>query len=425
MSDSPEYPGTNSIAGNYTSPPAANTKLGIDVQNTAANSNTQTPDAQPQPETPVATAGEVLTADPAAAVPGGLQPDYAAGTPAGPALTETQEPATYGGNFGNDVQNVYNDPNRVANQAASLNRGAFGEQDHLGATHGGYGNQYREFNTAAERPAAEPTEEKYYGQGASLPGPQHNSYRDYSGQDTNPAEQGHAVRDTPAPRVPNDDQAQFGDGRGAGHDTRNLPGKDGPDAAFQNDNGAPTVGAAYADDYGHTSGAKLPPGTPGNHLVMGPNGHGETTDAHSSRGGYDNQGAGGGRAGHEPAAPAGQDAPAPIDAPGAPQGTGYGYGHERSEQTQPGNPDTGDSRSGFGAGGSKEGDASQGHGSKGGSYDDENPGARGPAYDNYTSQEKAGNYGEGARQDFRPDDGDEPKSGDYGPAPRRNDGRDK
>ncbi|MGI4834861.1 MAG: hypothetical protein ACRYFK_15515 [Janthinobacterium lividum] len=425
MSDSPEYPGTNSIAGNTTSPSVADTKMGIDVQNTLTNSNTQAPDAQAQPEGGAATTSQELTTDPNAAVPNGAQPDYAAGTDAAPApSSQSGQPDVYGGNFGNDVQPTFNDPNRVANQQSTLNRGAFGEQGHLGATHGGYGNQFREFDTAAERPAAEPTEEKYYGEGASRPGPQHNAYRDYDGQDTNPAEQGHAVRDTPAPPVHNAEQPTLADGRGNSHDTRNLPSRGGPDAAFQNDNGAPTVGPAYAADYGSTSGVHLPAGTPSNHLDMGPNGHGEVEDQHSSRGGYDNQGAQGGRA-HDSQPGAAGGAPAPVDAPNAPQGEGYGYGHERSEQAKPGNPDTGDSRSGFGPGGSKEGNASEGYGSKGGSYDDENPGAQTPAYDDFTKQDKAQNYGQEARQENRPADGDQPQDSDYGPTPRRNAGRDK
>ncbi|MDJ0365673.1 hypothetical protein QMK33_10960 [Hymenobacter sp. H14-R3] len=339
------------------------------------------------------------------------------------------QPNVYGGNFGNDVQGSFRDLTRADNQRADANRGEFGEQGTLGATHGGYGNQFREVNTAAEHPAAEATEEKYYGEGASRPGLQHNAYRDYDGQDRNPAEQGHAVRDTPP--VPT---ASFGDniadrqtdGRGNVQDNRNLPSKEGATAAFQNDNGSPTVGSAYAADYGHTSGVGLPAGATANHLAMGPNGHGEAADERSSRGGYDNQGTQGGRShDQQPGgnAPAGQGAPAPVNSPDTMQAPGYGYGHGRSEEAPAGNPNTGDSRNGFGPAGSKEGDVSQGHGSKGGSYDDENPGARGPEYDNFTSQDKAQNYGQDKRDDFRPADGDKPQDADD-TAPRRNAGRD-
>lgn len=414
MSDSPEELGTNSIAGNPTNPSINNTKMGIDVKNTVANSNMQTPEAQPQPDTPLGASAKAELA------PGPAE-TYQAGDVVSPAPTDAHQPNTYGGNFGNDVQNSYNDPMRQANQESSINRGEVGVQGHLGATHGGFGNQYRSGITEHEGPA----EPRYYGDGNVRPGTgDQNAYRAYDGRDDQPAEQGHAVRDTPTPPAMNFAAPSPTDGRGDSYDNRNLPSKGGADAAFQNDNGAPTVGAAYAADYGHTSGAKLPPGTPSNHLEMGPNGHGQLEDEHSSRGGYDNQGSQGGRAHDQQPAATGQGAPAPVNAPDAPQGEGYGYGHERSEQARATSPDTGDSRNGFGPGGSKEGDASQGHGSRGGSYDDQNPGARGPGYDDYTSQDKAKNYGQEQREDFRPADGDQPKEGDYGPSPRRNNGRD-
>ena len=417
MSDSTEHPGTNSIAGNSTPPSVNNTKMGPDAKNTLTNSPMQSPDAQPQPDSP--TTGQAL-ANEAAATPAGGQDNYARDPAAGPApASASGQPIAYGGNFGNDMHNVTNDPNRATNQQSTANRGGFGEQGGLGATHGGYGNQFRSGVTEHQGPA----EAHYYGDGNVRPGTgDQNSYRAYSGQDTNPNEQGHAVRDTPMPRPLSGQGPAPTDGRSNRYDNRNLPDKDGPQAAYQNDNGAPTVGAAYTDDYGHTSGAGLPPGTPDNHLPMGPNGHGDLADQHSSRGGYDNQGAQGGRAHDQPAATGG--APAPVDAPGAPQGEGYGYGHQRSEQAQATSPNTGDSRNGFGPGGSQEGDVSQGFGSQGGSYDDQNPGARGPAYDNYTNEDKAQNYGQEARQANRPAQGDTPPEADYGPAPRRNAGRD-
>jgi hypothetical protein len=360
--------------------------------------------------------------------PGGKQENRPAQSTTG--ITDTTQPNVYGGNFGNDVQGSFQDHDRASNQRADANRGEFGEQGALGATHGGFGNQYREVDPAAEHPAAEPTEEKYYGEGAARPGMQHNAYRTYDGQDLRPEEQGHAVRDTPTPPT-----MSFGDnvvdrqtdGRGNTQDNRNLPSKSGEVAAYQNDNGSPTVGAAYAADYGHTSGVGLPTSATDNHAGNGTAGRNQQEDGRSSRGGYDNQGSQGGRSHEQQAggnAPAGQGAPAPVTAPDAPISEGYGYGHERSEEAQAGNPDTGDSRNGFGAGGSKEGNTSQGYGSQGGSYDDQNPGARGPEYDNFTQQDKAQNYGQENRKDFRPEDGDKPEDADYGPEPRRNAGRD-
>ena len=416
MPDQDDTLETNHIAGNEDNSPAAQ------PENKTTGSLATNPLISAPPDGRAAALPGKHAFDTGQPVGGDAEADYVTGdqqanaTNAAPA---GDQPNTYGGNFGNGVEPVHQDQGRASNQRADPNRGEFGEQGDLGATHGGYGNQFREFDTAEERPAAEATEEKYYGDGASRPGPQHNSYQNYDGQDQRPVEQSHAVHDTPAARVRNfDDQpGRPASGEGNTRDTRNDVGETGPDAAFQNDNGAPTVGAAYADDYGHTSGVSLPANTPDNHLEMAPDGHGVGTDPASARGGYDGQ---------QSEATTSQQggAPAPINSPDAPQTEGYGYGHERSEQEKPGNPDTGDSRSGFGPGGSKEGDASQGHGSKGGSYDDENPGARGPEYDQFSQQDKAKNYGQDQRTDFRPEDGDKPEESDYGPTPRRNAGRD-
>jgi hypothetical protein len=431
MTNDEANPGTNSIAGNHTPESTANTKMGIDVQNTLAN-NPNKPATDTPPSSQELVDSE-MDAGKGSVEEGGQQENKEANPNdlnAAPPTNSTQ-PNVYGGNFGNDVQSSYHDDNRASNQRADANRGELGQQEYnQGATHGGYGNQYRETNPAVEHPSAEATEEKYYGEGAAQPGPQHNAYRAYDGRDLVPDQQGHAVRDTPTPQVTAGGQptTRPTDGRGNTQDNRNLPDKTGPDAAFQNDNGAPTVGPAYSEDYGHTSGVGLPAGTPDHHLPLDPNGHGDVEDERSSRGGYDNQGSQGGRShdqqpGGAPAA-GNSSAPAPVNSPDAPQTEGYGYGHERSEQEQAGNPDTGDSRSGFGPGGSKEGDTSQGHGSEGGSYDDENPGARGPEYDNFTQQDKAKNYGQDQRDDYRPEGNDKPEDADYGAAPRRNAGRD-
>ena len=443
MSSNEANPGTNSIAGNTGAQPTTNTKMGADAQNTNANNPLQPATPAMQPAAAPATADgatppstkELFDTEQSvgqgAVEEGGerenteANPADVTAAPAPP--TDSKQPDSYGGNFGNDVQNSFADHDRASNQRSDANRGEFGQQEYnQGVTHGGYGNQYRETNPAVERPTAEATEEKYYGEGAAHPGPQHNSYRNYDGRDLAPDQQGHAVRDTPTQPTGQLAGGSPTDGRGNTQDTRNLPGKSGAAAAFQNDNGASTVGAAYAADYGHTSGVGLPATTPDNHQAGGAGGRNQHEDQRSSRGGYDNQGSQGGRShDQQPGgnAPAGQQAPAPIDGPDAPQTEGYGYGHARSEQTEAGNPNTGDSRNGFGAGGSKEGNTSQGHGSKGGSYDDENPGARGPEYDNFTKQDKAQNYGEEKRDDYRPAT-DQPQDADYGAAPRRNAGRD-
>jgi hypothetical protein len=411
MPDQDDTLETNAIAGNYDNSPADRPTPDARTQGSLAdNPLISTPKDGSAPNTEQPTAGAANESD---YVTGAQQANATNAASTNPG----DQPNTYGGNFGNSVEPVHHDQGRASNQRADPNRGEFGEQGELGATHGGYGNQFREVDTAAEHPAAEATEEKYYGDGASRPGPQHNSYQNYDGQDERPVEQGHAMRDTPAARVLSFDQPTTPtSGEGNTRDTRNDVGETGPNAAFQNDNGAPTVGAAYAADYGHTSGVSLPASTPSHHLDMGPDGHGLGTDPASARGGYDGQ--------QSEATTSHQGgAPAPVNSPDAPQTEGYGYGHERSEQEQPGNPKTGDSRNGFGPGGSKEGNVSQGHGSEGGSYDDENPGARGPGYDNFTQQDKAQNYGQGQREGFRPEDGDKPAEADD-TAPRRNAGRD-
>ncbi|MVN78388.1 hypothetical protein GO988_18815 [Hymenobacter sp. HMF4947] len=446
MPSNEDQAGLNSIAGNGGAQPAnATTKMGADVRNTSANSSLQpaTPAMQPDEApasadgtTPTPSTEELFDSEQGVgqgAVEAGGERENAEANPADVTAaptppTDSKQPNSYGGNFGNDVQSSFEDHDRNSNQRADANRGEFGQQEYnQGVTHGGYGNQYRETNYAAEHnAAAEATQGKYYGQGSAEPGPQHNSYRAYDGRDLAPDQQGHAVRDTPAQPAGQTGASSNTDGRGNTQDNRNLPGKSGEAAAFQNDNGSVKTGAGYAADYGHTSGVGLPAGTADNHAADGPAGRNQQEDQRSSRGGYDNQGSQGGRSHDEQPggnAPAGQQAPAPIDAPGAPQTEGYGYGHARSEETAPGNPNTGDSRNGFGAGGSKEGNTSQGHGSKGGSYDDENPGARGPEYDNFSQQDKAKNYGQGQRDDYRPAE-DEPNDADYGAAPRRNAGRD-
>ncbi|GEM_PF-2633683 len=439
MSSSEDQPGTNYIAGNGGAQPAdANTKMGPNVKNTNANNPLQ-------PATPVIDPANIansatgnlappssqelfdseMDAGQGAVEEGGEQenkeanPADVAAAPAPP--TDSTQPNTYGGNFGNSVQASFQDHDRASNQRSDATRGEFGQQEYNhGATHGGYGNQYRETNFAAEHnAAAEATEEKYYGQGAAQPGPQHNAYRAYDGRDLDPAQQGHAVRDTPpvAVRQPGNTTASEAAPASSGdpEDNRNRPGRADEVAAFQNDNGSATTGGGYAADYGHTSGVGLPADTPDNYRPSAPGSQNEQPGQSSTRGGYDSK---------SRTATPGQGAPAPVDAPDALQNPGYGYGHERSEQPQPGNPNTGNSRNGFGPAGPKEGNASQGHGSQGGSYDDENPGAHGPEYDNFTKQEKAQNYGQEKRDDFRPADGDQPNDGDYGAAPRRNAGRD-
>jgi len=193
-------PGTNSIAGNTGAQPDANTKLGADVRNTNANSTLQpaTPAMQAEP-TDAPAAAEALPNPDTADFTGTQETKsptlpQSANDPA-PALDDSQ-PNVYGGNFGNDVQGSFQDPNRASNQRSDPNRGEFGQQEYnQGATHGGYGNQYREVDyPAPDGGTPQTAHEKYYGEGSGHPGHQHNAYRDYDGHDLVPDQQGHTVR---------------------------------------------------------------------------------------------------------------------------------------------------------------------------------------------------------------------------------------
>jgi hypothetical protein len=394
---------SNDIAGNPIDGPAGNTasKPGPAVGQPSSAGNYPVPAAGgPVPPAP----------EPAAA------PAAPSAAPAG------QQPDAYGGNFSNSTQNVANDSARHDNQASSADRGEFGVQGALGTTHGGFGNQFREGITEHQGDA----EAKYYGDGNVRPGAgDHNAYRDYDGHDQrpdvlpSPAER--TVADTAA--MPPASAAQATDGRGNEVDNRNLPDRTDAAAAFQNDNGSAEVaGAGYASDYGHTSGVGLPRTAGQPQETPAAPGRNQAEDQRSSRGGYDNQGSAGGE--HRgTAAPAGQQpagaAPAPAgpDAPHAPQGEGYGYGHQRSEQPKPADNDTGAARQGSTPGtqlASHGGDTSQGYGSKGGSYDDQNPGAHPGGLDQHTSQAQNA-------QQKPASQGDDTEAGNI---PRRNAARD-
>lgn len=282
-------------------------------------------------------------------------------------------------NFDNSTLRVHNDQAHADNQASNADRGEFGVQGALGTTHGGFGNQFREGVTEHGG-----VDRKYYGEGVvRADSGDENAYRAYDGHDERPDVQASpveeaAVLDTP-PAAPVFAHPPT-DGRGNEVDNRNQPDTTGAAAAFLNDNGSVEMqGAGYASDYGHTSGVGLPRAA-GQALETPPApGRNQSEDQRSSRGGYDNQGSAGGEH-HDSAGPAGRAAaPSGPDAPQAPQGEGYGYGHARSEQPAPGNPHTGETRQGSTPGttlATHGGDAAQGYGSKGGSYDDKNPGGR-------------------------------------------------
>lgn len=318
-------------------------------------------------------------------------------------------------NFNKSTRDVYNDQAHAANQASSADRGEFGVQDALGATHGGHGNQFREGVTEHGG-----LDRKYYGEGVvRADSGDENAYRAYDGHDerpdvqASPVEQA-AVLDTP-PAAPVFAR-QPTDGRGNAVDNRNQPDTTGAAAAFLNDNGSVEMqGAGYAPDYGHTSGVGLPRAAGQSLQTPSAPGRNQREDQRSSRGGYDNQGSAGG-AHRDAAGPASGGAAAPSGpaAPHAPQGEGYGYGHARSEQPKPGDSHTGAERQGSTPGtplATHGGDAAQGYGSQGGSYDDKNPGARADA------DQQGG-------PPTPPATGADEHGPDYGSAPRRNAGRD-
>lgn len=327
--------------------------------------------------------------------------DQAAGsTPSGEA---------YGGNFSNSTQASYRDHDRRENQLGGAARGEFGSQD-SGNTQGGYGNQYRETDVAGE---SNEGNERYYSGSNYNPGPQHNSYRDFDGR--------RDTYDQPAPAGTAQLQQQPGSAQTEG----NAPSATGPDRdsqgqRFQNDNGSgygPDSG--FSEDYGRSSLA------PGSEVAEQGEPHRDLRNQSddqtaSTRGEYDPESGPenlGQRQNQEKTY--GQGAYQDHDPKGS-----YDAPSERDEH------ESEHERSGYrGGSGDHGGSADQGFGSQGGSYNDEynsaNPSdpAGSPSRGDYDQADKAQNYGQEKREDFRSDSADSEQV-DYGAAPRRNQGRD-
>jgi hypothetical protein len=367
----------------------------------------------------------------------------------------SSQPEAYGGNFGNDVQDSSRDHDRRSNQNSAADRGEFGAQSHQGGTHGGFGNQYREFDYERHNSA----EDRYYG-GPGRYGPQHNAYRDYDGRDEGRpargyyydpgrrAEPGYDHRpEYDRPRFSagygndyyNDRQYQnrqyqsgsYDDGRGNRYDNRNQPDRADPYSGRQNDNGSRQGrGGGYADDYGRSSvrgnpyGERRPSWSDESYEQRGGYGgrRNQDEDYRSSRGGYDNQGSAGGRGGRRD-----EDygyRSYNDEQRGQRPDYSRGYGDRGRDEARYPNYRTGDDRNGYGQ--SYGGDSSEGYGSRGGSYndnyEDSQPGSRrGPAGPgNYRREDADRNYGPDRRREYRGDD----DQTDYGSAPRRNAGRD-
>jgi hypothetical protein len=168
----------------------------------------------------------------------------------------------------------------------------------------------------------------------------------------------------------------------------------------QNDNGSDVSrGEGYSADYGNTSGgsplhAEAPSSAQG--------GRNQREDDHSSRGGYDNQG-------HP------DDSNYRQPTPGAAAASGTA-----SAQDEAGRPAVQPEEAN--AGSSYSGNTQDGHGSRGGSYNDEydaandNSQAGSPARGDYDSQDQSQNYGQQSRQENRPAG---EKDTDYGATPKR------
>ncbi|OGX87482.1 hypothetical protein BEN47_10610 [Hymenobacter lapidarius] len=334
---------------------------------------------------------------------------------------------TYGGNFGNSTQDSYRDEDRRENQDSDPNRGEFGAQSEIGTTHGGFGNQ----NRLADYEPRNSAEDQYYG-GAGRPGPQDNAYRSYDGRDARPDarteygfEAGSAVANAPG-QAAESGQIQGSDYKGPNADNRNQPDRADTNSAFQNDNGsAQGPDRGYADDYGHTSlrGAATPAAAtearPAN--PAGAEQRNQAEDYLPTPGGVDKQGR------REEKHPGySTNTPEMTDQRGQIPASSLGYGDRGREEPRL-DPDfrTGDDRNGYVQG--NGGDASQGMGSRGGSYNDaysdSQPGSKegSPAKGDERIEDRAQNYGQAARKENRSETGDENEA-DHG-APRRNAGR--
>jgi hypothetical protein len=427
MSHEPENLNTesNDIAGNRVDGPVGNTA----TQHTAPGAGVGQPGGAPnQPgsvgEVPAPVSSESLAASETSPGKGAVGSEAATQenkevdpSTLGPVTVDPAKTATgapYGGNFGNSTQDSYHDERRRDNQASDANRGEFGVESEAGTTHGGFGNQ----NRVADYEPRNSAEDKYYG-GPGAPGVQDNSYRNYDGRDERPdarTEYGFERGTAPAPdsgepvAAPTAQRGQLGSPAG---DNRNQPDRADAASAHQDDNGSRRgPDTAYAADYGHTSLPDAAPATPEAQPVAEHRNQNE--DYMPTASGTDSQG--------RPTAP-----PAATDARGVQPASSEGYG-DRGRQDQAKAPDyqTGGERNGYTQEQANNGDAAQGIGSRGGSYndayDDSKPGsnAGSPAAGDQRHEDRDANYGAAAREENRASKDE--NEADHG-APRRNEGR--
>ena len=375
----------NDIAGNRIDGPVGNTA----TQHTRPGAGVGQPGGPPTSgttpaATPVPVSSEAL-ADAETSMGEG-----AVDTDAQPQENKEADPAdlvpeaSYGGNFGNSTQGSYQDQDRRENQDSDPNRGEFGAQDLGGTTHGGFGNQ----NRLADYEPNNTAEDKYYG-GPGRAGQQDNAYRSYDGRDARP-----------------DSRTEYGFEPGT------APGPAATSAnAHENDNGsAKGPDSGYAVDYGHTSGAT------GQHDGAAPEvaHRNQTEDYLPAQSGTDSQGR------HDTGSYS-TNQPEMADQRG-PRSDDPG----RDQPNSVPDNNTGEKRNGYTQPEANKGDAAQGIGSRGGSYndayDDSKPGSTtgSPAKGDQRAEDTARNYGSAARQANRTGDDN---NTDHG-APQRNAGRD-
>ena len=423
MSHEPENLNTesNDIAGNRIDGPVGNTA----TQHTAPGAGVGQPGGAPnqlgsasQPAEPVSSealaAAETSMGQGAVDGEGGTQENKEA-DPATVAPADSVLGATYGGNFGNSTQDSYHDQARRDNQDSDANRGEFGAESQAGTTHGGFGNQ----NRVADYEPRNSAEDRYYG-GPGAPGVQDNAYRAYDGRDERPdarTEYGFERGTAPAPSGGEPvaaSTAQRGELGSPAGDNRNQPDRADAASAHQDDNGSrkgPDSG--FAADYGHTS---LPnAGADASSAQPVAEHRNQNEDYLPTPSDTDSQG----RA-TAPAATA-------ADARGTQPASSEGYGDRgRNEPNAVPDFQTGSDRNGYTQQPANNGDAAQGVGSRGGSYndayDDSKPGsnAGSPAVGDQRSEDLDANYGAAVREQNRASD--EENEADHG-APRRNEGR--
>ncbi|QIL75815.1 hypothetical protein [Hymenobacter sp. HDW8] len=360
--------------------PEQNAKLDPETGNPLANSRTQ-------PETPGMTdhssAGAPLpkTAPAAAENPEDINDRPVLDTPYIDLANDPTIEVPYGGNFGNSTQPVFQDEDRLENQLSGPGRGEFGPQN-VGSTQGGYGDQFR-------------ADEVY---GGKL-GTQQATRGGYEGgkPENNTAPTAAQYSSAPLPDHP--EGSTFGNEPGTPRSGTTV------DSHYENDNDSPRSGAGFSEDYGRTSLGGSSSNTSSTAGVnLPPNQRNQTEDYRPSQEGHDSDGLAFRPVATEPRTTelGGRDEPGPAGEPEAPTtstGSASRTGYVESDGER-----------------SQSGDAAEGIGSRGGSYNDSNANKNTGGASAEESRRAENNQ---APVPPRADD-----NSDYGTTPRRNAGRD-